>query len=70
MTRTSLPIAVAVAVSAGLMLTACGGGGSSNSDKISSRSHDRVHLGFSYGDPVGHGVGRRQAPVDRVCRRI
>lgn len=36
MTRTSLPIAVAVAVSAGLMLTACGGGGSSNSDKISS----------------------------------
>jgi hypothetical protein len=35
-TRTSLPLAVAVAVSAGLLLTACGGGGSDNSDKIQS----------------------------------
>jgi len=34
-TRTSLPIAVALAASAGLLLTACGGSGSS-SDKISS----------------------------------
>ncbi|MBY8880982.1 hypothetical protein [Actinacidiphila acidipaludis] len=35
MTRTSLPIAVALAVSAGLLLTACGGSGS-NSDKSTS----------------------------------
>ncbi|MFI1098587.1 hypothetical protein [Streptomyces sp. NPDC020917] len=35
MTRTSLPIAVALAASAGLLLSACGGGGSS-SDKIQS----------------------------------
>ncbi|MBY8882767.1 hypothetical protein [Actinacidiphila acidipaludis] len=35
MTRTSLPIAVALAASAGLLLTACGGSGSS-SDKITS----------------------------------
>jgi len=34
-TRTSLPIAVALAASAGLLLSACGGGGSS-SDKIQS----------------------------------
>lgn len=36
MTRSSLPIAVpvALAVSAGLLLTACGGGGSDSSDKI------------------------------------
>lgn len=34
MTRSSLPIAVAAAVSAGLLLTACGGGGSDSSDKI------------------------------------
>lgn len=34
MTRSSLPIAVALAVSAGLLLTACGGGGSDGSDKI------------------------------------
>ena len=36
MTRTSLPIAVALAASAGLLLTACGGGGSDSSDKIQS----------------------------------
>lgn len=36
MTRTTLPIAVALAASAGLLLTACGGGGSGSSDKISS----------------------------------
>ncbi|SEO37407.1 hypothetical protein [Actinacidiphila rubida] len=35
MTRTSLPLAVALAASAGLLLSACGGGGS-NSDKIQS----------------------------------
>ncbi|MFF7197231.1 hypothetical protein ACFZAM_26430 [Streptomyces sp. NPDC008079] len=34
MTRSSLPIAVALAASAGLLLTACGGGGSDSSDKI------------------------------------
>jgi hypothetical protein len=33
-TRSSLPIAVALAASAGLLLTACGGGGSDSSDKI------------------------------------
>jgi hypothetical protein len=37
-TRTSLPVAAAVAVSAGLLLTACGGGGSDSSDKIQSSS--------------------------------
>ncbi|WP_329134810.1 hypothetical protein OG552_19960 [Streptomyces sp. NBC_01476] len=34
MTRSSLPIAVAFAASAGLLLTACGGGGSDSADKI------------------------------------
>lgn len=34
MTRTSLPIAVALAASAALLLSACGGGGSDDSDKI------------------------------------
>lgn len=34
MNRSSLPTAVALAVSAGLLLTACGGGGSDSSDKI------------------------------------
>ncbi|MEW2522138.1 hypothetical protein [Actinacidiphila alni] len=34
MTRSSLPIAVALAAAAGLLLTACGGGGSDSSDKI------------------------------------
>ncbi|MFC4030140.1 hypothetical protein ACFO3J_01485 [Streptomyces polygonati] len=34
MTRSSLPIAVALAASAGLLLTACGGGGSDGSDPI------------------------------------
>ncbi|HEY5836195.1 hypothetical protein [Streptomyces sp.] len=34
MTRSSLSIAVASAMSAGLLLTACGGGGSDTSDKI------------------------------------
>jgi hypothetical protein len=33
-TRSSLPIAVALAASAGLLLTACGGGGSDGSDQI------------------------------------
>lgn len=36
MTRTTLPVAAAVAVAAGLLLTACGGGGSDSSDKIQS----------------------------------
>ncbi|MEE4545706.1 hypothetical protein V2S66_27525 [Streptomyces sp. V4-01] len=36
MTRSSLPIAAALAASAGLLLTACGGGGSDSSDKIST----------------------------------
>jgi hypothetical protein len=34
MTRSALPITVAFAVSAGLLLTACGGGGSDDGDKI------------------------------------
>lgn len=38
MTRTNLPIAVALAASAGLLLAACGGGGSDSSDKIPSSS--------------------------------
>lgn len=38
MTRTTLPIAVALAASAGLLLTACGGSGSDSSDKIPSSS--------------------------------
>jgi len=33
-TRSTLPAAVALAVAAGLLLTACGGGGSDSSDKI------------------------------------
>ncbi len=36
MTRTSLPVGVAVVVTAGLLLSACGGGGSDSSDKIQS----------------------------------
>ena len=38
MTRSSLPIAVALAASAGLLLTACGGSGSDSSNKISTSS--------------------------------
>jgi hypothetical protein len=37
-TRSSLPIAVALAASAGLLLTACGGSGSDSSNKISTSS--------------------------------
>jgi hypothetical protein len=37
-TRSSLPLAVALAASAGLLLSACGGGGSDSSDKIATSS--------------------------------
>lgn len=61
MTRTSLPVGVAVVVSAGLLLSACGGGGSDSSDKIQSSGSPSASATASSASPSASAGVKRPA---------
>jgi len=62
-TRTSLPTAVAVVVSAGLLLGACGGGGSGDSDKIQSSGSPTPSPTATSASPSPTGAAAPGAPT-------
>lgn len=70
MTRTSLPVGVAVFVTAGLLLSACGGGGSDSSDKIQSSGSPSASPTASSASPSASAADAVKRPSTAVPKDL